>query len=128
MDRDLSGRVDVDTYHRGCSVLENFELFQTGAIRRRCGSRFIADLGEMPLTLGAFRWSDGRISLVVVMEHEIRVYSSVSGVLVFKQAYDAIDAQRYDAAAAILQQIENKIGSADPELTSAQVTLQLEQL
>ena len=46
----------------------------------------------------------------------------------FKQAYDAIDAQRYDAAAAILQQIENKIGSADPELTSAQVTLQLEQL
>ena len=46
----------------------------------------------------------------------------------FKQAYDAIDAQRYDAAAAILQQIENTIGSADPELTSAQVTLQLEQL
>ena len=46
----------------------------------------------------------------------------------FKQAYDAIDAQHYDAAAAILQQIENKIGSADPELTSAQVTLQLEQL
>lgn len=89
MDRDLSGRVDVDTYHRGCSVLENFELFQTGAIRRRCGSRFIADLGKMPLTLGAFRWSDGQISLVVVMEHEIRVYSSVSGVLIFKQAYDA---------------------------------------
>ncbi len=91
MDRDLMGRVDVDSYHRGCSVLENFEVFQTGAIRRRCGSRFVADLGDVPLALGAFRWSDGQISLLVVMRHEVRVYSSVSGVLIFRQAYDAAE-------------------------------------
>lgn len=46
----------------------------------------------------------------------------------FKQAYDAIDEQRYTEATAILQKIEKEIGPADPELTNAQVTLELAQL
>lgn len=46
----------------------------------------------------------------------------------FRQVYNAIDNRRYDEAAAILQKIEDEIGSADPELTSAHVTLELEQL
>ena len=46
----------------------------------------------------------------------------------FQSVYDAIDEQRYDDAALTLQQIEDKIGSADPELTSAQVSLELERM
>ena len=46
----------------------------------------------------------------------------------FQSVYDAIDEQRYDDAASTLQQIEDKIGSADPELTSAQVSLELERM
>ena len=46
----------------------------------------------------------------------------------FQSVYDAIDEQRYDDAASTLQQIEDKIGSADPELTSAQVSLKLERM
>lgn len=46
----------------------------------------------------------------------------------FQSVYDAIDEQRYDDAALTLQQIEDKIGSADPELTSAQVSLKLERM
>lgn len=46
----------------------------------------------------------------------------------FQTVYDAIDEQRYDDAAATLQKIEEKIGSADPELTSAQVSLELERM
>ena len=46
----------------------------------------------------------------------------------FQTVYDAIDEQRYEDAAATLQQIEEKIGSADPELTSAQVSLELERM
>lgn len=46
----------------------------------------------------------------------------------FQTVYDAIDEQRYDDAAATLRQIEDKIGSADPELTSAQISLELERI
>ena len=46
----------------------------------------------------------------------------------FQTVYDAIDEQRYDDAATALQQIEDKIGSADPELTSAQISLELERM
>ena len=46
----------------------------------------------------------------------------------FQTVYDAIDEQRYDDAATALQQIEDKIGSVDPELTSAQISLELERM
>lgn len=46
----------------------------------------------------------------------------------FQQAYDAIDTHQFDDAAAILKKIEERIGSADPELTSAQVSLELERM
>ena len=46
----------------------------------------------------------------------------------FQKVYDAIDDQRYEDAASVLQQIEDKIGSTDPELTSAQVSLELERM
>ena len=46
----------------------------------------------------------------------------------FQTVYDAIDEQRYDDAAATLQKIEEKIGSADPDRTSAQVSLELERM
>lgn len=70
MSRDLAGRVDVDAVGRSCERLVNFELLQSGAVRRRCGSRWLCDLGGdgRPVAMQAFGWSDGGVSVVVVWE------------------------------------------------------------
>lgn len=46
----------------------------------------------------------------------------------FQSVYDAIDDGRYNEATSILSKLEAIVGSADPELTSAQISLELEQL
>ena len=51
MSRDLAGRVDVDGVSRACVEMKNFELLQSGAVRRRFGSRWLADLSGRPVAI-----------------------------------------------------------------------------
>lgn len=43
---ELQWRSDLDRYHAGCKVLENFVVMPHGEARRRPGTRFAAHLGE----------------------------------------------------------------------------------
>lgn len=88
MSRDLAGRVDLDPFHRACEELNNFELLQSGAVRRRCGSLWLGDLPEKPVAMQAFHWSDRRLSVVVILNRELIVFSR-EGVQLFRCAYEA---------------------------------------
>lgn len=87
MSRDLAGRIDVDGVSRACVKMTNFELLQSGAVRRRFGSRWVADLPGRPVTMQVFRWSDGMLAVVVVLDVELIVFSE-DGVQLFRCAYD----------------------------------------
>lgn len=87
MSRDLAGRIDVDGVSRACVAMKNFELLQSGAVRRRFGSRWVADLSGRPVAMQAFRWSDGMLAVVVVLDAELIVFSA-EGVQLFRCAYD----------------------------------------
>lgn len=90
MSRDLAGRIDVDGVSRACVKMENFELLQSGAVRRRFGSRWLADLSGRPVAMQAFRWSDGMLAVVVVLDAELiiflRMVSNCSGALMILMA------------------------------------------
>lgn len=88
MSRDLAGRIDVDGVSRACVKMENFELLQSGAVRRRFGSRWLADLSGRPVAMQAFRWSDGMLAVVVVLDAELIIFSE-DGVKLFRCAYDS---------------------------------------
>lgn len=89
MSGDMAGRFDVDKYQRGCEVLRNFELLQSGAVRRRCGSKWLCDLGgERPNGLGVFVWSDGSSHLLCVVGGRFMVMG-LDGEVVYERGYDA---------------------------------------
>lgn len=88
MSRDLAGRVEVDAVHRACSELVNFELLQSGAVRRRNGSRWLRDLPGKPVAMQAFHWSDGTLAVVAVFDMDLIVLSA-EGVQLFRCAYEA---------------------------------------
>lgn len=88
MSRDLAGRVDVDGVSRACVEMKNFELLQSGAVRRRFGSRWLADLSGRPVAMQAFRWSNGMLAVVVVLDAELIIFSE-DGVKLFRCAYDS---------------------------------------
>jgi len=88
MSRDLAGRIDVDGVSRACVEMKNFELLQSGAVRRRFGSRWMADLSGRPVAMQAFRWSNGMLAVVVVLDAELIVFSE-DGVQLFRCAYDS---------------------------------------
>lgn len=87
MSRDLAGRMDVDGVSRACVKMTNFELLQSGAVRRRFGSRWVADLPGRPVTMQVFRWSNGTLAVVVVLSAELIVFSE-DGVQLFRCDYD----------------------------------------
>lgn len=88
MSRDLAGRIDVDGVSRACVEMKNFELLQSGAVRRRFGSLWLADLSGRPVAMQAFRWSDGMLAVVVVLDAELIIFSE-DGVKLFRCAYDS---------------------------------------
>jgi hypothetical protein len=42
----LDGRVDLDVYHKGCSTLENFIIKPQGGIKKRPGTRYVAEVKD----------------------------------------------------------------------------------
>lgn len=88
MSADFAGRVDVDHYHRSCAVLENMEVLQSGAVRRRCGSRFLTELPLKPLAMDVFLWSNGVLGCVIVYGSKVEVRDR-EGVLLFGAGYAA---------------------------------------
>lgn len=87
MSSDLAGRMDVDGVSRACVKMTNFELLQSGAVRRRNGSRWVADLPGKPVAMQSFLWSDGMLAVVVVLDTELIIFSW-DGVQLFRCAYD----------------------------------------
>lgn len=44
LSRNLNGRVDIQQYYQGAAKIENFEIIPTGGIKRRVGTKRIAEL------------------------------------------------------------------------------------
>lgn len=88
MSRDLMGRADVDAVHRACEDMVNFELLQSGAVRRRTGSKWLRDLPGRPVAMQVFHWSDKSLAVVVILEASLMVLSG-EGVLLFQCDYES---------------------------------------
>lgn len=88
MSRDLMGRADVDAVHRACEDMVNFELLQSGAVRRRTGSKWLRDLPGRPVAMQVFHWSDKSLAVVVILEDSLMVLSG-EGVLLFQCDYES---------------------------------------
>ncbi|MEG0143984.1 MAG: hypothetical protein RSA21_07830 [Akkermansia sp.] len=77
---ELALRSDLDVYHRGAQVIENFDVSQVGGVKRRRGMRPFAD-AMVGSRLFPYVYSTQERYVVEVNDVALRVYSS-EGVLV----------------------------------------------
>lgn len=71
----LDGRTDLAKYASGCSIMENYIPTVHGPIRRRPGTRFVADAGTLAPVLVPFVFNRTQ-SYVLAIASEITVYSA----------------------------------------------------
>ena len=71
----LVGRTDLAKYASGCSIMENYIPTVHGPIRRRPGTRFVADAGTLAPVLVPFVFNRTQ-SYVLAIASEITVYSA----------------------------------------------------
>lgn len=76
-------RVDMDVFQRGCSCVENFDIGQTGSVRRRRGFRKFAEAQGESSRLFAYKYRNDTRYLVEVGTQFLRVYST-DGTLVWE--------------------------------------------
>lgn len=79
-------RSDLDVFARGCSVVENFDVGQTGGLVRRRGFRYFADALGVESRLFEYRYRNDLRYLVEVGSAWLRVFD-VSGALLFRAAH-----------------------------------------
>ncbi len=83
MSPEMACRVDMESYLRGCNVLENWELSQMGGIRRRRGMRYMTgDLSESSIIIPYIYSYDPSIEGVFLIELDgarLRVLSPLDG-------------------------------------------------
>lgn len=75
-------RADLEAYQRGCAVVENFDVMQTGGVKRRRGFRTFAPAQGADSRLFGYAYSNETRYLVEVGADELRVYDT-DGTLVF---------------------------------------------
>ena len=44
LSQNLNGRVDIQPYYQGAATIKNFDIIPTGGIKRRVGTKRIAEL------------------------------------------------------------------------------------
>ena len=83
---DLACRTDLDYYARGCSRLENWQVLQTGGVRRRRGMRLFAKADNREVHLMPYIYSFAAVAdvrfLVEVGRSLIRVLNPETGLIV----------------------------------------------
>ncbi len=67
-------RVDMDVFQRGCACVENFDIGQTGSVRRRRGFRWFAEAQGKESRLFCYKYRNDTRYLVEVGEAWVRVY------------------------------------------------------
>ncbi len=74
-------RADLSAYHRGCSEVVNFDVMQTGGVRRRRGFRTFAPAQGEHSRLFGYAYSNAVRYLVEVGEAGLRVYGADGGLV-----------------------------------------------
>ncbi len=69
-------RPDMDVFQRGCAVVENFDIGQTGSVRRRRGFRKFATAQGQDSRLFAYKYRNDTRYLVEVGTEFLRVYNT----------------------------------------------------
>ena len=98
LSRELALRADLDAYHRGARVLVNWEISQTGSLRRRRGMLPLTDaLERSRLVPYAYSNAEGESFLVEVSGDTLRVLSPATGeeLARFETEFGEVDTLRW---------------------------------
>lgn len=79
----LQQRADLDVFARGCACVENFDIGQTGGVRRRRGFRRLAAAQDGNSRLFGYTYKNDERYLVEISTGKLRVYSA-RGMMVYE--------------------------------------------
>mgnify|MGYP001250087363 CR=1 FL=1 len=79
----MFGRVDVSKYYNGVEKLQNFLIMPQGGIKRRSGTRFVAEVKDStkPVIVVPFQFSTTQAYILEIGDGYMRVYMDESQVL-----------------------------------------------